>query len=99
MVSASVISRLVFNCTVYQLWMTRNNRFFNGEFLPEEVVIKQIIDMVRFRMFSVTNLNSNQSDRLFLETWRLPDSILKNRVTSLDPIRRVFRDVRSLQVG
>lgn len=24
----SVISRLVFNCTVYQLWMTRNNIFF-----------------------------------------------------------------------
>ncbi|CAL5327716.1 unnamed protein product [Camellia sinensis] len=92
----SVISRLAFNCTVYQLWMTRNNRFFNGEFLSDEVVIKQIIDMVQFRMLSVTNLNSNQSDRWFLETWRLPDSILKNSITLLDPVRRVLRDVRSL---
>lgn len=63
------------------------------------MVIKQIIDMVRFRMLSVTNLNSNQSDRWFLETWRLPDSILKNSITPLDPVRRVLRDVRSLQVG
>ncbi|XP_028120128.1 uncharacterized protein LOC114317571 [Camellia sinensis] len=44
----AIITKLAFTCTVYQLWIARNNRVFSKDMVPEEVVIKGIVDMVRY---------------------------------------------------
>ncbi|XP_028084501.1 uncharacterized protein LOC114285637 [Camellia sinensis] len=48
----TIITKLAFTCTVYQLWVARNNRVFSKDMVPEEVVIKRIVDMVRFRVMA-----------------------------------------------
>lgn len=73
----AIIVKLAFTFTVYQLWIARNNRIFKKEMIPEEVVIKYIVDMIRFRMMSMTNCTRHSSDRWFLNSWRLPHTILK----------------------
>lgn len=73
----AIIVKLAFTCTVYQLWIARNNRIFRKEMIPEEVVIKWIVDMIRFRMMSITNITRHSSDNWFLNSWRLPHTILK----------------------
>lgn len=73
----TIITKLAFTCTVYQLWIARNNRVFSKDVVPEEVVIKCIVDMVRFRVMHITNLKSHQSDRWYLSTWRLPHTMFK----------------------
>ncbi|XP_028099520.1 uncharacterized protein LOC114299050 [Camellia sinensis] len=96
----AIISRLGFTCTVYQLWLARNNKIFNNDAYPEDVVIKRIMDMIRFRMLSITNLKNHSNDSWFLNKWRLPISILKERCS--DGSRRTLSDVRSdncLQAG
>ena len=35
----AIISKLAFTCTIYQIWLARNNRIFNKDMYPEEVVI------------------------------------------------------------
>ncbi|XP_028105731.1 uncharacterized protein LOC114304778, partial [Camellia sinensis] len=45
----TIITKLAFTCTAYQLWVARNNRVFSKDIVPEGVVIKCIVDMVRFR--------------------------------------------------
>ncbi|XP_028092536.1 uncharacterized protein LOC114292711 [Camellia sinensis] len=76
----AIITKLAFTCTVYQLWIARNNRVFNKEMVPEEVVIKGIVDMVRFRVMHITNLKSHQTDSWFLQSWRLPHTMVKPSV-------------------
>lgn len=62
----TIISKLVFTCTIYQLWLARNNRIFNNEMYPEEVVIKRIVDMIRYRMISLSNLKVHSTHNWFL---------------------------------
>ncbi|KAL7196041.1 hypothetical protein ACSBR1_036130 [Camellia fascicularis] len=73
----SIITRLSFLCTVYHVWMERNNRIFNKESKPVEVIINSIVLMVRSRMLSVSHIPSGTSDNWFLSQWNLPTSILK----------------------
>lgn len=93
----AIISRLGLTCTVYQLWLARNNKIFNNDAYPEAVVVKRIVDMIRFRMLSITNLKNHSNDSWFLNKWRLPTSILKERCS--DGSRRTLSDVRSDNVG
>lgn len=85
----ATISRLAFTCIVYHLWLARNNRIFSKELTSEEVVIKCIVDMVRFRMMSITNLIKHSSDSWFLSSWRLPHTI----ITTAAPGMRVGSSV------
>lgn len=88
----AIISKLAFACTVYQLWIARNNRVFRKDMLLEEVVIKCIVDMVRFRVMHITNLNPYHTDRWYLNSWRLPHTMLKSAAAGM-------RDVSSQNVG
>ncbi|KAL7251523.1 hypothetical protein ACSBR1_013373 [Camellia fascicularis] len=74
---SAVVTRFAFTCTVYQLWIVRNNCIFRKEKIPEEIVIKGIVDMIRFRVMSITNLKLHPSDSWFLSSWRLPNTVLK----------------------
>ncbi|XP_028090362.1 uncharacterized protein LOC114290625 [Camellia sinensis] len=73
----SIITRLSFLSTVYHIWLERNNRVFNKECKPIEVIIKSIVLMVRNRMLSVSNIPIATGDDWFLDQWNLPRSILK----------------------
>ncbi|XP_028064890.1 uncharacterized protein LOC114267988 [Camellia sinensis] len=73
----SIITRLSFLCTVYYVWIERNNRIFNKEFKPVEVIIKSIVLMVRSRMLSISNIPIATGDNWFLSQWNLPKSIMK----------------------
>ncbi|XP_028126047.1 phosphoinositide phospholipase C 2-like [Camellia sinensis] len=73
----SIISRLVFTCSVYRIWLERNNRVFTKERVPEDIVVVNIVDMIKFRVLSLKNLKRNSKDKWFLSKWRLPTSILK----------------------
>ncbi|KAL7215410.1 hypothetical protein ACSBR1_027554 [Camellia fascicularis] len=53
---ATIIKKLGFCCTVYQLWLERNSRVFNKEMKPEEVVLKSIISMIRYRCMALNNI-------------------------------------------
>ena len=72
----AIIVKLVFTCTVYQLWIARNNRIFRIEMIPEKVIFKCIVDLIRFRMMSMTNITRDSSDS-FPNSWRIPYTILK----------------------
>lgn len=72
----AIISKLAFTCTVYNIWLARNSRIFANDKPPEEVVLKNIVNMIRFRALSLKNLKRNASDDWFLATWRLPNDIL-----------------------
>ncbi|XP_028081799.1 uncharacterized protein LOC114283172 [Camellia sinensis] len=74
----ATISRLAFTCTMYHLWLARNNRIFSKELTPEEVVIKCIVDMVRFRMMSITNLTKHSSDSWFSSSFMERDHAVFN---------------------
>lgn len=73
----AIIIKLAFTCTVYHVWIARNNRVFRKDNVPEEIVLKSIVDMIRFRVMSMTNLARHTNDGWFLHTWRIPASILK----------------------
>ncbi|CAL5422176.1 unnamed protein product [Camellia sinensis] len=73
----SIIPRLALNCTVYLIWLDRNNRVFTKQKIPEEVLVLNIVNMVRFRVLSLKILKRNSNDSWFLATWRLPSSILR----------------------
>lgn len=62
----NVISN-AFLCSVYFIWIERNNRIFNKGLKPEEVVIKSVIQMVRNRMLSIKNIPRSTGDRWFLD--------------------------------
>ncbi|XP_028119111.1 uncharacterized protein LOC114316615 [Camellia sinensis] len=66
-----------FLCSVYMIWIDRNNRIFNTELKPDEVVIKIVIQMVRNRMLSLKNIPRSNGDKWFLDKWSLPETILK----------------------
>lgn len=68
----AIISRLSFTCTVYCIWLERNNRIFTRDKIPEEVVLNKIVNMIRFRVMSITSLKKHASDAWFLSTWKLP---------------------------
>lgn len=72
----SIISRLAFTCTVYHIWLERNNRVFTKAKIPEEIIGLNMFNMVRFRVMSIKNLKRKSNDLWFLDSWRLPSSIL-----------------------
>ena len=51
---------------------------FSKDIVPEEVVIKCIVDMVRFRVMHITNLKTNHNDNWYLSSWKLPRTMLKH---------------------
>lgn len=74
---ATIIHRLSFCSSVYHIWLERNNRIFSHERKPEEVVVKGIVSLVRYRLLAISNITRTQTDEWFLKEWRLPTSILK----------------------
>ncbi|XP_028068090.1 uncharacterized protein LOC114270720 [Camellia sinensis] len=76
---ANILSN-AFLCSIYHIWIERNNRVFNKEFKPEEVITKSIIQMVRSRMLSIKYLPSSATDSWFLAQWNLPITILKPHI-------------------
>ncbi|KAL7254042.1 hypothetical protein ACSBR1_008397 [Camellia fascicularis] len=79
----AITTRLSLLCTVCQIWIERNNRIFNKEMKPKEVVIKTIVQMIRGRLMSMYNLPRSTSDDWFLKQWNLTDSILKPCTNSI----------------
>ncbi|KAL7161753.1 hypothetical protein ACSBR2_042265 [Camellia fascicularis] len=79
----SVIARLSLLCTIYHIWIERNNRIFNKEMKPEEIVTKSIVQMVRGRLMLVQNLPGSAGDAWFLQQWNLTESILKPHTPSI----------------
>ena len=73
---ANIISN-AFLCSVYMIWIERNNRIFNKELKPEEVGIKSVIQMVRNRMLSLKNIPRSNGDKWFPDKWSLPETMLK----------------------
>ncbi|XP_028077369.1 uncharacterized protein LOC114279339 [Camellia sinensis] len=68
---SAVVTKLAFTCTVYQLWIVRNNCIFRKEKIHEEIVIKGIVDMIRFRVMSITNLKLHPSDSWYMDKMEL----------------------------
>ncbi|XP_028124903.1 uncharacterized protein LOC114321868 [Camellia sinensis] len=54
-----------------KLWIVRNNCIFRKEKIPEEIVIKGIVDMIRFRVMSITNLKLHPSDSWYMDKMKL----------------------------
>lgn len=73
----SHILRLSLLCSIYHIWLQRNNRIINKEFKPEEVVIKSIIHMIKGRLLSINNLPRSTGDGWFLAHWNLSVTVLK----------------------
>ncbi|XP_028125748.1 uncharacterized protein LOC114322601 [Camellia sinensis] len=69
-----------FLCSVYMIWIERNNRIFNKELKPEEVVIKSVIHMVRDRMLSLKNIPRSNGDKWYIRVSQVDLSILEGRV-------------------
>ncbi|XP_028120126.1 uncharacterized protein LOC114317568 [Camellia sinensis] len=79
----AITTRLALLCTVYQVWIERNNRIFNKEMKLEEVVINSIVQMIRGRLMSLNNLPRSAGDEWFLKQWNLTDSILKPHIVRI----------------
>ncbi|KAL7161752.1 hypothetical protein ACSBR2_042264 [Camellia fascicularis] len=77
------VSETQYHSLARELWVARNNRVFSKDMVPEEVVIKCIVDMVRFRVMHITNLKTNHTDRWYLSSWRLPNTMLKLAATDV----------------
>ncbi|XP_028063697.1 uncharacterized protein LOC114266935 [Camellia sinensis] len=73
----SIIIKLSLLCSVYIIWLERNNRIFNKEFKPEEVVVKIIVQLIRGRLLSITNVPRNAGDNWYIDHWNLPATVLK----------------------
>ncbi|XP_028105817.1 uncharacterized protein LOC114304869 [Camellia sinensis] len=73
---ANILSN-AFLCSVYHIWIERNNCVFNKGFKLEEVVIKSVIQMVRNKMLSLKNFPRSTEDTWFLDQWNLPATIMK----------------------
>ena len=69
--------KLAFTVTVYSIWRERNNRIFCKELKPEEVVIKDINNLVRDRLLSLRNLEKYKEDNWFLRTWNISEAVFK----------------------
>lgn len=74
---ATIIKRLAFSCIVYHAWLERNNRIFSNERKPEEILLNNIICMVRYRALALSNIKKSPIDTWFLQEYRLPSTILK----------------------
>ena len=85
-----------FLCSVYMIRIERNNRIFNKELKPEEVVIKSVIQMVRDRTLSLKNIPRSNGVKWFLDKWSLPETILKPIASEMGGL---LSDVSSLNVG
>lgn len=92
----STIIKLAMLCSVYLIWIERNNRIFNQELKPEEVIVKSIVQMVRGRLLSITSLPRSAGDEWFLSQWNLPATILKPHTLRMGGL---LRDVSSLNEG
>ncbi|XP_028097184.1 uncharacterized protein LOC114297036 [Camellia sinensis] len=73
----SIIIKLSLLCSVYIIWLERNNRIFNKEFKPEEMVVKIIVQLIRGRLLSITNVPRNAGDNWYIDHWNLPATVLK----------------------
>ena len=62
---------------MYSIWRERNNRLFRNESKPEEVIVHDIVNLVRCRLMSMKNVKTNIDDGWFLNEWNLPGSILR----------------------
>ncbi|XP_028125413.1 uncharacterized protein LOC114322337 [Camellia sinensis] len=76
----SIIIKLSLLCSVYIIWLERNNRIFNKEFKPEEVVVKIIVQLIRGILLSITNVPRNAGDNWYIDHWNLPATVLKPHV-------------------
>ena len=50
------ISKVVFAATIYQIWLQRNRRINNSRILLEDYIVKNIRDVVRFRVCLVVEV-------------------------------------------
>ncbi|GMQ04561.1 hypothetical protein CsSME_00049934 [Camellia sinensis var. sinensis] len=73
---ATILKKLGFCCTVYHIWLERNNRVFNKERKLEEVVIKIIISLIRYRCLALKNIKNSPTDAWFQQELRLPATII-----------------------
>ena len=72
-----IVKKLAFTVTVYTIWRERNNRVLRKEYKPKEVIVQDIINMIRGRVLSIRINNFSNEDRWILNSWNLPNSILK----------------------
>ena len=61
------VKKLELSVTVYSIWRERNNRVFRKEFKPEEIVVQDIIGMVRCRLMPMRNIIKSSEDRWLLK--------------------------------
>ena len=71
------VKKLAFSASVYSIWRERNNRVFRKESKPEEVIVHEIVNLVRCRLMSMKRIKTNNDDGWFLKEWNLPGSILR----------------------
>ena len=65
--------------SVYSIWNERNGRIFRKEYKLEEIVVQEIVNLVRNRMVSMKNIKRSNEDQWLMGEWNLPDYILKHR--------------------
>lgn len=69
----TIITKLIFTVTVYQVWIERNMRKFQGKSCTLEVVAHKIYSMVRSRLLSFNTLPPSRADWVAHE-WNLNGS-------------------------
>ncbi|XP_028090262.1 uncharacterized protein LOC114290524 [Camellia sinensis] len=82
----AIITRLSFLCTVYHVWIERNNRIFNKECKPVGVIIKSIVLMVKEAIPEFCEVLLQCLDDAYhkFSTW---GCISENQVSLVDVVR------------
>ena len=72
----SIIKRIAWGATIYQLWRQRNNRIHENDYSSEETVFQLICNEVRLKVLGMQKEDDNHANRSWCERWFLPLSIL-----------------------
>ena len=72
----SIIKRIAWGATIYQLWRQRNSRIHENVYSFEEALFQFICNDVRLKVAGLQKVDDNQANRSWCERWSFPLSIL-----------------------
>ncbi|MDV3153331.1 MAG: hypothetical protein Q8755_03050 [Candidatus Phytoplasma australasiaticum] len=67
-----VVGKLVIAASIYFIWQERNNRLFNHQSRPPEVIGDKILETVRYKLMTLKYRKTNQVMKI-LEEWKIQD--------------------------
>lgn len=72
----SIIKKLAWASTIYNIWRERNSRIHNNSFLNEEGILKIIMNDIRLKAASFECIKDNDRNRTFCNNWNISCDIL-----------------------